>query len=157
MKILILIALGVLAYAGYQRMLPPAPIDQPVFAEIRINMAVSGREIEAAIFGKTTDEADCRARSLRVSDHLKVNCPYCVIQSSECKPSLAPRYAKFFDDIPTSATYLSMNASNRGERDVRMILWGLTGNEGDTVCEQMRTIFHLIHSGPLKCIRGTRT
>lgn len=153
-KLFVIAALGALGFYGYQHLLGPAQIVDPVFAEIRVIMNVGGREIEAAVFGKTVDDVDCRQRGERVRNNLEANCPYCVSKSIECKAELAPRYARYFDDLPSSATYLSVNRSSRGERDVRLILWGLTGAEGDAVCDQMKQVFAKIHNGPMKCVRG---
>jgi hypothetical protein len=155
-KLFLLVLIGVAGFNGYQHLLGPADISNPVFAEIRVTVDAGGREIEAAVFGKMADEADCQQRARRVKENLEENCKNCVSKSIECKSSLAPRYAKYFDDEPASATYLSMNRSNRGERDVRLILWGLTGAEGDAVCGQMKSVFAKIHSGPMKCVHAVQ-
>jgi hypothetical protein len=153
-KLFVLVAVGVLGFFGYRHLQGSAEIVNPVFVEIRVTMDVGGREIEAALFGKTADDADCQDRAKRVRDNLQANCKYCVSKSVECKSDLAPRYAKFFDDVPSSVTYLSVKRSNRGERDIRLIFWGLTGAEGDAVCDQMIPIFAKIHTGPMKCVRA---
>jgi hypothetical protein len=153
-KLFVFAVAGVLGFFVYQHLLGPAEIVNPVFAEIRVKIDVSGREIEAAIFGKMANDADCRQRAERVRDNLDANCKNCASKSIECKASLAPRYAKFFDDTPSSATYLSVTRSSRSERDVRLILWGLTGAEGDAVCDQMKLVFAKIHSGPMKCVHA---
>lgn len=155
MKTLVMLAvIGALGYFGYGRLIAPKSIPDPVFAEIRVDIKSGGREIEAAIFGKTSDTGDCHDRTEKVRSHLRANCPECQLKSSECKTTLAARYAKFFDDQPSHATYLSLDRSNPWERDVRLIFWGLTGSEGDTICEHMRQMFLKIHSGPTRCIRG---
>jgi hypothetical protein len=153
-RLFVIAVLGGLGFYAYQHLLGPAEIVNPVFAEIRVIMDVGGREIEAVVFGKAVDDADCRQRGERVKNNLEANCNYCVSKSIECKAELALRYARFFDDEPSSATYLSVNRSSRGERDVRLILWGLTGAEGDAVCDQMKQIFAKIHGGPMKCVRA---
>ncbi len=152
-KLFVIAVIGVLGFFAYQRMQGPAEIPNPVFAEVRVKMNVGSRDIEAALFGKMVDEADCQQGAERMKDNLESNCKNCVSKSIECKDSLAPRYAKFFDDTPASTTYLSITRSNRAERDARFILWGLTGAEGDAVCEQMKLIFSKIHNGQMKCVR----
>lgn len=156
-RILIISIVGILGFFAYRQLQGPAEIVKPVFAEIRVKMEVGGREIEAAMFGKMADEADCRQRAQNVRSHLEANCKYCVSKSIECKADLLPRYAKFFDDTPSHATYLSLTRSNRGERDARLIFWGLTGAEGDAVCDQMKQIFRKIHSGPARCVRAIQS
>jgi hypothetical protein len=153
-KLFAIAVIGILGFLGYQRMQGPAEIVNPVFAEVRVTMNAGSRDIEAALFGKMVDEADCQQRAKRMRDNLEENCKNCVSKSIECKASLAPRYAKFFDDTPSSATYLSITRSSRGERDARLILWGLTGAEGDTVCDQMKLVFAKIHNGQMKCVRA---
>lgn len=154
-NLVILAVLGAAGFFGYRhfQQQDPEVIANPVYAEIRVTMDVGGREIEAAVFGKSVDEADCRKRAARVSDNLKENCKYCISKSIECKADLAPRYAKFFDDAPSTSTYLSVDRAHRGQRDMRLIFWGLTLEEGNAVCDQMIPIFTKIHSGPMKCVR----
>jgi hypothetical protein len=154
MKTFFLIAVaGVLGYFAYQRMQAPAEIVNPVFAEIRVTADAGSREVEAAIFGKTADAADCQRRAAKIWDALEADCPACTSKSVECKTTLEPRFAKFFDDVPSSVAYLSINHSNRDERDVRMIFWGVTVAEGNLLCDKMKQIFERIHSGPMTCVR----
>lgn len=153
-KLFVIAAVAALGYFAYSRLLGPAEIINPVFAEIRVTIAVGGREVQAAVFGKAVDDADCERRAKRVKENLDANCEYCTSRSIECKPALAPRYARFFDDAPSYTTYLSINRSSRGERDARVIFWGLTGAEGDAVCDKMKQVFAKIHSGPMKCVRA---
>ncbi|MEN6585810.1 MAG: hypothetical protein ABFE02_07195 [Sulfuricella sp.] len=155
MKILFVIAaLGVLGFFGYRHQQEPTEVVNPVFVEIRVALDADGREIEAAVFGKTLGEADCQQRARIIKEHLEANCKYCVSKSIECKAALAPRNAKFFDDTPSNVTYLSLNHSRNTERDVRLVFWGLTGAEGDAVCDRMKLIFEKIHSGPMQCVRA---
>ncbi|BCB26144.1 hypothetical protein SKTS_10300 [Sulfurimicrobium lacus] len=155
MKILfVIVVLGVLGFFGLRHQPEPTDVANPVFVEIRVTLDAYGRQIEAAVFGKTLDEADCQQRARIIKNNLAANCEYCVSKSVECKTALAPRNAKFFDDTPSSVTYLSLNHSRSTERDVRVIFWGLTGAEGDAVCDQMKLTFEKIHSGPMKCVRA---
>ena len=47
------------------------------------------------------------------------------MQPVSCKDELPPRYARLFDDVPIASTYLSMNAGIAGERDGRIVVYGL--------------------------------
>lgn len=153
MKKLLLIAVAAAAgYVAYQRERAPVEIVNPVFAEIRVTAEAGGREIEAAVFGKTADAADCQQRADKIWRQLEADCATCKSKSVECKATLEPRFAKFFDDAPSSVAYLSINHTNRDERDVRMIFWGVTVAEGDLLCDRMKQIFERIHRGPMRCI-----
>ena len=155
MKSLVLLAIVVLlGYFGYQRLSASGPVADPVYGEVRVDIRSGPREVEAAAFGRFSDAEDCRQRNQKFSAHLRDNCPECQIKSAECMATLAARYLKFFDDQPSHATYLSFNRSKPWERDVRLILWGLTGTEGDAVCEQMRQVLAKLISSPAQCIRG---
>lgn len=152
-RLILLLTLASLGYWAYQHFLPPAEIADPVYAEVRMKIHEGDREIEAVLFGKASDEADCRMRAERARKHLQDNCPKCVSRSFECKRELAPRYLKFFDEVPGNITYLSYRPSSRGERDVRMIFWGLNIQEANTLCDQMRTMMSTLYKGPASCIR----
>lgn len=147
-----IMVLGVMGFFAYQRLLVPTEITDPVYAEIRIVMEISGRKIQAALFGKAADEADCQERAERLRMHLQDKCDYCVSSSIECKADLDARYLAFFDNKPATAPYLSIDRSRRGEIDGRLIFWGLTRAEGDFVCEKMQQIMAEIHDGPMQCV-----
>lgn len=155
MKSLLMIAVvGLLGYLSYQRLLVPAEVTNPVYIEMRLVLGLGPRQIESAVFGKTTDDADCLLRAERVRANLEQNCPFCVSKSVQCKPDLEERYIRFFNNEPATATYLSVNRSIPGERDVRVIFWGVTHKEGDMICESMKKVFAKIHNGPIECVRG---
>lgn len=129
-------------------------ISNPVFADIRVKVTAGGREIEAAMFGKMIDDADCQVRAKRFKEQLEANCQGCVSQSFECKADLAPRYLQYFDDQPAHITYLSISRGNSDQREARLIFWGLTRQEGDAVCDKMKDVFAKMKTGPAVCIRA---
>ncbi|RKT51236.1 hypothetical protein DFR40_2449 [Azonexus fungiphilus] len=154
-RLFLLSTLISLGYWAYQYFMPAVELTNPVFAEVRVKIREGNREIEAVLFAKAADDADCRMRAERTRQHLLDNCPKCLSRSFECKAELAPRYLKFFDDRPGNITYLSYRPASRGERDVRMIFWGLSIDEANSLCEQMRGILSPLYRGPTSCIRPT--
>lgn len=153
MKLILLIPLAMLSYWAYQHFLPPAAIAEPVYVEMRLQIREGGRDVEAALFGRASDDIDCQLRLTRARDHLRTRCPQCRLQLAECKPALAPRYLPLFDERPGNLTYFSYRPSRRGERDVRMIFWGLTVPEANHLCDQMRNLLATLYAGPSNCIR----
>jgi len=70
----------------------------------------------------------------------------------DCKPELAPRYEQLFEDVPINIAYLSLNRGSRFERDGRMVIWGVTGKEGDQLCEIAKAGFQNRYSGQIRCV-----
>ena len=131
----------------------PEVIENPVYAEIRLNLEGNGRQLEGVIFGKTTNEADCK-NNLEVFESLAPKaCPICKIAKSECKTELAPRYTKFFDNTPSSVTYLSLARGEPAERELRMIFWGVTLEESNKLCDAVPGL-QKGWKGAVKCVRA---
>lgn len=162
--ILLIIAVAMLGMYGYKQfqgkkevVFVPGQVStdmaNPVYADIRVKVAAGGREIEAALFSKMADEADCQSRAQKLRDDLTQNCKNCVSQSVQCKADLAPRYVKYFADEPGNITYLSINRGSTDQREARLIFWGLTLQEGDLMCDQMKKVFSKMKTGALSCIR----
>ena len=61
-----------------------------------------------------------------------------------------------FDDVPIHSTYLSFTKGSRYERNGRMVVYGLTSDEGDTLCNALRQQFQTRYTGTVACIRGRR-
>ena len=152
--ILLLLFLGAVAYFGYREAMAPGKIANPVFAEVRIDISAGGRDIEAVIFCKAADEQDCQSRTEITRRGLQKQCPECRLRSAVCKPALNPRYASYFDDAPANATFLSLDPVERGQREIRLVFWGLTRDEGIALCEKMKSTFQEIHQTPARCVLG---
>ncbi len=160
MKKLLLIGLvAVAGYFGYQKYQaqhgPPKPMDNPVYGEVRVNANVQGREIEMALFFRASDDADCHGRALVSWTGTLKNCAQCSLQTNECKAELPPRYARLFDDVPIPSAYLSANAGVAGERDGRLVVYGLTDQEGAAVCEVMRKNIAETYKGETHCVAAS--
>ena len=68
------------------------------------------------------------------------------------KHELAARYEQLFDDVPINIAYLSLTRGSRFERDGRMVIWGITGKEGDQLCEILKASIRVRYSGPIRCV-----
>ena len=156
--IVVVILLAAASYFGYQHLEASGPRDitDPVFAEIRIDMNAGGRELNLVLFGKMADEQDCRTRAAIVWSKTISGCKECEFNVSNCLEELAPRYAKLFEDQQIQSTYLSFTRGNREERDGRMVIYGLTADEGNMVCEVARAQFQREYTGQVTCIEGRR-
>lgn len=154
-KIAILIVLAGIGYFAYDRVLGknnPAVIEHPVYAEFRVNAKPAGRDITIALVAKMASVEDCEQRADRVWEKVLKSCADCTLGTRQCKSELPPRHAQLFDDVPLHSTYLSFTRGSRFERDGRMVVFGLTGSEGNEVCEMLRKQFATQYSGEVKCI-----
>lgn len=153
----VLIAVAAVAYFVYDRgqaALNPEVIETPVYAELRMGTRVQGRDIDMVLFGEMASTEDCQERSSRVWQKLIDGCKECTIALSSCKASLEPRHRRLFDDAPTHSTYLSFKRGNRFERNGRMIVYGLTGEESNTVCQAIKNNFQTRYEGTVSCVIG---
>lgn len=161
MKFLVLLlAIAAVVYVIHDRReeaLNPTVIETPVYAELRVGKHVQGRDIDMVLFAQMAGTEDCQQRSERVWQKLIDNCKECRMSLSSCKAELEPRYRRLFDDAPLYSTYLSFNRGNRYERNGRMIVYGLTGDEGKFVCETIKSEFQTHYEGTVSCVIGRST
>jgi hypothetical protein len=157
-SLIVLLVLGALGYFAWQKYVggPPTVIENPVYGEIRATANIEGREIEMAMFARTKSETDCKARAWISWKSALEACPGCKMEhQATCKSELPRRYAKLFDDVPISSTYLSLTAGVAGERDGRLVVYGLTDQEGELICEQMREMVRQNYRGDVHCVRAS--
>jgi hypothetical protein len=157
-KLLLLIVLAVAGYVAYSRIQGgnPEHIENPVYAELRIDTRVGSRELNLVLFGEMVDDIDCRERFDRAWDKLIEGCVGCTLQLSSCRADLEPRYRRLFDDTVIHSTYISFTKGSRYERNGRMVVYGLTNDEGDALCDSLQKQFQAHYSGTVACIRGRR-
>lgn len=156
--LIILVALGAVGYTFYNRQQShnPEVIEAPVYAEMRMDMTIQGRDINMVLFGEMAGQEDCQQRADRVWQKLIEGCKECTMTLSSCKAELEPRYRRLFDDAAIHSTYLSFKRGNRFERNGRMVVYGLTSDEGDAVCGTIKTGFEQHYEGTVNCVRGRR-
>ena len=158
-KILIILALLFAGYLWYDHAhdgpvvdKPPVATD-PYYLEVRATNDIGGREIELALFARALNERDCdRGRNAGWSNITKA-CPTCKAQPASCSKELTPRYARLFDDVSIPSVYLSGTAASERERDLRVVVYGLTDEEGMSVCEMLRKELRKNYVGPTHCVR----
>jgi hypothetical protein len=134
---------------------PPQNFDNPVYGEIRVNATIEGRDLEMALFVRSADETDCKLRAARSWAVALVDCPACDMKPVQCQAKLPPRYARLFDDVPIPSTYLSATAGKADERDGRLVIYGLTDQEGALACEQMLSVLRGGYHGTAHCVKAS--
>jgi hypothetical protein len=156
--VLILLVLGGVAYAGYSSIQArnPEAIEHPVYAEIRLDASISGRDLNLVLFGEMASDEDCRERANRVWEKTIEGCTGCTMKTTVCKADLEPRYRRLFEDASIHSTYLSFTRGSRYERNGRMVIYGLTSDEGDAMCEITKAEFEKKYEGAVHCVHGRR-
>lgn len=158
--LVVLIAVAAVAYVVHDRRqgaMNPEVIEAPVYAELRMSTSVQGRDIDMVLFGEMASAEDCQERSSRVWQKLIDDCKECTMALSSCKTDLEPRNRRMFDDAPIQSTYLSFDRGNRYERNGRMVVYGLTGDEGNAVCQTIKNNFQRRYEGTVSCVIGRGT
>jgi len=157
--LIVLIALGAVAYVAHGRWqaMNPDVIESPVYAEFRMHMRIQDRDIDTVLFGEMASDEDCQERAQRLWQKLIDDCKECTLTLSSCRTDLEPRYQRLFDDAPIHSTYLSFKRGNRFERNGRMVVYGLTGDEGDMVCQTILKQFKTRYAGMVNCVNGHST
>jgi hypothetical protein len=139
----------------------PAPNKAPVatdphYLEVRASNVIGGREIEFALFARALNERDCANGTNAGWASITRSCPTCTAQAPRCSKELPPRYARLFDDVPIPSAYLSGTAGSEHERDIRVVVYGLTDQEGMVICEAMRKELAKNFVGPTHCVNPSR-
>jgi len=154
-KVIVLVLICGGGWFAWQRALDrtnPQVIEHPVYAEFRVDSKQGGREISIALFGRMASEDDCRMRAAKVWNKVVKGCPDCTMSVQECHAELPPRYRRLFENVPIPSTYLSFQRGSRFERDGRMVVYGLTSQEGVQICEVMKTQFATTYEGTVNCV-----
>jgi hypothetical protein len=154
--IVVLVALGIVGWLAWQRLASqnPSTITDPVYAEFRVDATIEGRDLNMALFGEMASEDDCNERAQRVWAKVIEDCQACVMSLAACKPELEPRYQRLFDEQAIHSTYLSFTRGSRYERNGRLVVYGLTVEEGDAVCDVLAVEFRKKYDGEVRCVRA---
>lgn len=156
-KLAFLIVLAAAAAYFYRSYVggPPRSFENPVYGEIRVNAQIEGRDLEMALFVRSADDDDCKARAYRSWAGALKSCPTCELQPTKCQAQLPARYARLFNDEPIPSTYLSASAGKADERDGRLVVYGLTDREGEAVCEVLRSMLLESFHGSAHCVKAS--
>ena len=157
----VLLLLAAAGYFGYRHFTTddgaaPEVIENPVYADVRVDMRVAGRDLQFALFGRMASEEDCQRRSNPVWGKVIEGCKECVQRTATCKPALEPRYERLFSNTPIHSTYISFTRGSPQERDGRMVIYGLTVDEGDAICQQAVQRFRTNYTGKAECVLAKR-
>ena len=155
MKILFLLL--VVCGAGYYLYLVqsnPATIENPYYAEARVEFRVQSRDLSMVIMGEMVDRDDCEKRGQRFWRSALEKCETCQFVDYHCKSELSERYQMLFDKYATYTTYIAAERGNRYERNGRMIVWGLSTQESDQVCKYLINTMKSTYKGHVSCIAG---
>jgi hypothetical protein len=135
----------------------PAVIKDPVYAEMHVNVTVQGRTLEQVIFVKMASYSECEKDRDQLERLFgKTGLPT-TVKSADCTRQLTPRQLALFDDQPTSVTYLSIARGARAEREIRMIVWGVSVAESNLLCDSMLRSSDSKHQGKVSCIRAVES
>jgi hypothetical protein len=157
--LLIIVALLVAGYFWYQRgendpaANKPPVVTDPYYLEVRASNVIGGREIDFALFARALNERDCANGTNAGWASITKSCPTCTAQAPKCSKELPSRYARLFDDKPIPSAYLSGTAANEHERDIRVVVYGLTDQEGELICESMRKELSKNFVGATHCVK----
>lgn len=156
-KLLVVAVLAIAGFFAYQKFVsgPAQSIEDPVYGEVRVDIAMQGREIEAALFFRATGTADCRGRALASWASALKNCAQCSMRTPKCQDELPARYARLFDDVAISSPYLAANVGRAIERDGRIVIYGLSDPEGNAACEAMRKVIAGGYEGETYCVAAS--
>lgn len=160
--VLIILVLLVAGYFWYEHdsappVSGPPVVTDPWYAEIRgTNNVSEGRDVELALFARALNEKDCLDGTRNGWANFARTCPTCTSEAPKCMKELPPRYARLFDDVPIASAYLSGTAATAHERDIRVVVYGLTDTEGVTVCELMRKELRKNFTGATHCVEPSK-
>ena len=160
-KVLVVLMLLAAAF-GWQHMVKrnqqagataPAPISDPIYAEVHVERSSVDRSIELVMLARTIDQNDCDQALKRIPQQLKLACADCALKSAECMPELPSRYGKLFNNAPTHVTYISIERGAEEERDMRLLTWGVSLEESNKLCDLV-PLYKTKFKGSISCIRA---
>ncbi|HEY2346512.1 MAG TPA: hypothetical protein VGH80_11585 [Xanthomonadaceae bacterium] len=164
--IIFLLVLGAIGYFVQSRVsnknTDPAeatgPITNPVYAEVRFRADIGSREFHLVAAAQGRDHADCQRMIGDLPDKMQLGrrpdgTPLWKLESSECMSQLDERTERLFNNKPTFVNYVAASPGAPDEREVRMIIWGVTAQEGELVCDGLSRMKQR-WKGSVTCIRA---
>jgi hypothetical protein len=153
------IIIAAVVFAGYkwQSRQPEGQVEEianPVYVEYRMDLDAGGRTLNAVLFGKMASREECEREADQIWQKNLADCKVCQFKSSSCQKEMPKRYAGIFEDKPLNTTYISFNRADERERDGRMVLWGMSDAEAETVCEFIRQGLEQNYRGEVSCVIG---
>lgn len=152
--VLVLLAGGYYWFTHQQGREGIEAIENPVYAEARVDLQVQGRELNMVLLGKMVDEEDCSARGERFWRDTLEECTECQFVRYECQTELDENYLALFANQQTRTSYVRLDRGNNDERDGRMLVWGLNKYEADMLCSFLKEKMKTHYSGQVSCVDG---
>ena len=143
--VLVLLAGGYYWFTHQQGREGIEAIENPVYAEARVDLQVQGRELNMVLLGKMVDEEDCSARGERFWRDTLEECTECQFVRYECQPELDENYQALFANQQTRTSYVRLD---RGNND------GLNKYEADMLCSFLKEKMKTHYSGQVSCVDG---
>jgi hypothetical protein len=132
----------------------PEAITDPYFGELTVKQKVQNRDLTVVVYGRMVDNGDCEKRGQIALKDVFEGCTDCNVVDYHCQTELPRRAQALFDNQSTHLAYIALDRGNRGERDARMIVWGLTKAESAFFCTSMIPMIKKKYSGTVSCIEA---
>lgn len=149
--IIFVVLLGAAAYWGWNYYNNKI-ITDPVYAEFRVKYEGG---IELVGFGKMNSQPDCERRAVEFWRGVLASKAQAEMSAVHCGIQLPARYEALFSNQVATATYISMDRGNSGERDGRFIIFGAPSSEVIKICPSLIETIKQKYSGEVKCIQGS--
>lgn len=156
MKALLMLAIvaGV-AYGGYYYYGANAGIiDDPTYAEARLDYDYGAGSLNFVFIAQTHNEMECReeARAMWEAVLASDGDDEVELERMECKKELKGQYAGIFDNEPLRVTYVAFEPKKRHERPGRLVLWGASHAQAKMFCEFIKKSARGEYAGTISCI-----
>lgn len=154
MKKLILLGLIAAAVYYYHDKNLVDDYSDPVYAEFRVKHLDSSLLMVGLSLMPSMEE--CKLRTVLFWSHVfDSNRQFKVDAEANCIKTLPDRFQRLFDNVQTTATYLSFERSGGTERSARLIIYGVPSSEAYKVCPQIIDKIRKNYKGDIRCTRGT--
>ena len=107
------------------------------YLEGRLSVSENGHKLDVVMLVRLRVWDDCEKVSTNLLSSIIGKCPSCTFDIRECTNTLSNRYVKLFENEPSKTTYLSYNAADATERDMRMFTWGLNQDQASMACTML--------------------
>ena len=127
-------------------------VTDPYFCELRVKDPDSG--VSLVGFGEMNSLADCETRSARFwAETLKFVGETEV--STTCKKDIPAKYQRVFANERISATYMALEKGQRGERNARLVFYGVPSSVVAQECPKLIERIRRSYKGKIYCVQGS--
>ena len=118
----------------------PGAIMNPVYAAVRFRTQIQDRSFEMVEIARTFDHDDCNAVTGTIIERMQQRHRSGIVwelETSHCVEALDARSQRLFENKPTFVNYIAASPGASGERELRLVIWGVTAEEGDLICSEI--------------------